>query len=589
MTSPATLYALAVVEGREMAGPHVRDSAARHLRDLENGHERGLYFDDAAGNRAVAFFRDVLCLNGGEHEGKPFVLLPWQAFIVCSLFGWMNADGTRRFRMAFVLTGKGSGKSPLAAGIGHYCLVADKEPGAEVYAAASKRDQAMVLFRDAVSMVKQSPALSSRLTMSGGDGKEYNIAYLAASAFFRVIAAGDGQSGPRPHCVLLDEIHEHHDDTVVEMLRAGTKGRRQALIFGITNAEASRVSVCANYREYAAKVASGLLIDDAFFCYVAALDVNDDPFKDMACWGKANPSLGHTFTSRYLEEQVTQARGMPSKEAIVRRLNFCQPTDAATPWVDRDLWEACETEFDPADLAGLPCYGGLDLSSKRDLTALAVVWRHPDGKLSAAVWFWLPGDTLAEQGRRDNVPYLTWRDQGHLQPAPGRIIDKGHIVRFLAGFSRTQDMRALAYDQAQIDDFEKACDEQGYEAWVDGRKPDETGSYVDPPGQGLRMRRHGQGFQGFQSQTTLWMPRSISELEEAVVKRSISIRINPVLRWNSASAVLQGDATGNRKWEKRKSTGRIDGMVALTMAVGAATSDDVGSDQLGFLANPIGM
>ena len=580
---PATQYARDVASGAILAGPGVRDACQRHLDDLQHGPSRGLIWDLDAAKRACKFFPDVLRLSGGEHQGQPFVLLPWQQFIISSLFGWKNPDGYRRFRMAFVLTAKGQGKSPLSAGIGLYCLVADGEASAEVYAAASKRDQAMILFRDAVSMVKQSPALKQRLTLSGGPGNEWNIAHLTASSFFRVTSSEGGQSGTRPHCALLDEVHEHHDNTVIEMLRAGTKGRRQALIFAITNAEADRTGVCADYREYAAKVCSRAITDDAFFGYVCGLDPDDDPFLDEVCWIKANPSLGVTIQPEYLREQVTQARGMPSKEGIVRRLNFCQPTDAVDAWVEKHLWDACEVpDLDEEELASLPCFLGLDLSSKRDLTALAAVWKHSDGKLSARVWFWLPGDTIEEHARTDNVPYPAWRDAGHLNAPPGRIIDKQYIAQFVQEIQQTNQIEALAFDQAMIDDFLRGCDNIGLEAYIDGSKDNRSPS-------GLRMRRHGQGFAGYNSESTLWMPRSINELEARVVAQSINIQMNPVLRYNSASAVLQSDPSGNRKWEKRKATGRMDGMVALSMAVGAATSDATPSFDINdFLSNPVG-
>jgi len=531
------------------------------LRDLVQGGDRGLTFDVGAAGRAIGYFKDVLRLNGGEHEGRPFALEPWQAFIVGSLFGWKSADGYRRFRIGYVEAGKGAGKSPLSAGIGLYMMTGDQEPRAEIYAAASKKDQAMVLFRDAVSMVRQSPPLKERVTFSGGPGREWNIAFLSTGSFFRPISSDDGQSGPRPHCALLDEVHEHRDNQMVEMLRAGTKGRRQALIFMITNSGADRTGVCYQYHEYAGKVARGDIIDDAFFGYVCALDEGDDPFKDESCWSKANPSLGVTFTDKYLREQVTQARGMPAKEAIVRRLNFCQWTDASAPWIDRDLWDASEADFDVDEMVGLPCWLGLDLSSKRDLTALAAVWRHPDGRLSAATWFWTPGETLDEHARTDNVPYRAWVQEGHLFAADGRIIDKAHVAQFVEGLVARHKVEAMAFDQAQIDEFQKACDDIGFDAWID----DDKGQGI-----GLRMIRHGQGFAGYQSTTALWMPRSVGSLEEVVVNGSISIQRNPVLRWNSASAVLSSDPSGNRKWDKRKATGRIDGMVALCMAVGAS-------------------
>jgi phage terminase large subunit-like protein len=567
---PATTYARQVADGSLPAGPHVRGACERHLRDLRDGSKRGLAWDVAAAARVIGYFRDVLRLNGGEHEGQPFHLLPWQAFCIGSLFGWKGSDGHRRFRMAYIEGGKGSGKSPLAAGIGLYLQTADSEPRAEIYAAASKLDQARVLFRDAVAMVRQSPHLAARLTFSGGPGREYNIADIARGSFFRPIASENGQSGPRPHGALLDEIHEHPDNEMVEMMRAGTKGRRQAIILMITNSGSDRTGVCWQYHEYARKVCAGDLEDDAFFAYVCALDDGEDPFRDEACWTKANPSLGVTFGPKYLREQVTQARGMPAKEAIVRRLNFCEWTDAAAPWIDRDLWDACEADFDPDELIGLPCWGGLDLSAKRDLTSLAVCWEHPDGTLSLAAWFWTPGDTVDERARVDGVPYRLWVDQGYLHAPPGRIIDKGHVATFVQQIAITHDMQTLAFDQAQIEDFQVACDDIGFETWIDDRQRDENGAAKGPEGAGLRMMRHGQGFAGYASQTALWMPRSIGATEDAIIKLQIRIRRNPVLRYNSASAVLESDPQGNRRWTKRKSTGRIDGIVAGSMAVGAA-------------------
>ena len=290
----------------------------------------------------------MLKLNGGDYEGKPFELLPWQKFIVGSLFGWQGIDGYRRFRVAYVETAKGSGKSPLAAGIGMKGLVADNEPRAEIYSAATKKDQAMILFRDAVAMVDQSPELSKRLTKSGTGERCWNLAYMAQGAFFRPISSDDGQSGPRPHIGLIDELHEHKTNTVVEMMRAGTKSRRQALIFMITNAGHNRMGPCWGYHEYGAKVAAGEVEDDAFFPFVCGLDELDDPFSDESCWPKANPSLQDADLPgmKYIREQVVEAKGMPSKEAIVRRLNFCQWTDAESPWISGEVWRGAQRDFD---------------------------------------------------------------------------------------------------------------------------------------------------------------------------------------------------------------------------------------------------
>lgn len=556
----ATAYALGVVAGELPAGPHVRAACARHLRDLETGPERGLYWDVEAVDRVLRFFPAVLRLAGGEHEGKPFVPEPWQAFVLGSVFGWKNAEGYRRFRVAYVEAGKGSGKSPLAGGIGLYGMVADGEPRAEVYAAATKKDQAMILFRDAVAMVRQSPPLSSRLRFSGGEGREYNIAHLASGSFFRPISSDDGQSGPRPHIALIDEIHEHKDPNVVEMIRAGTKGRRQALIFMITNSGVDRTSVCYDHHEYGARVSAGEFEDDSFFAYICALDEEDDPLEDRSCWAKANPSLGVTIPESYLEEQVTQAKGMPAKESIVRRLNFCQWVDAANPWIDGDRWRSCQRTFDLEELAGRECFGALDLSGTRDLTALALLFPPlaEEEPWRALLEFWSPADTLVERARRDRVPYDAWVRNGFLHAPEGRAVDYGFVAQRLGELAALYELRGIAFDPYRIKYFVKELDATGVE---------------------VALVPHGQGI-GRSSESGLWMPHSVDTLERHILEQTVEILENPVLNWNAASAVVNVDAKGNRTFEKRKSTGRIDGIVALAMAAGYADTfgdEDVGS------------
>ena len=294
----AEAYALAVVAGEIIAGPHVRNACKRHLLDLERGHERGLVFDPAAAQFAYEFFEGVLKLSEGQFEGKDFKLHASQAFIVGSLFGWKRADGTRRFRRAFIEQGKGNGKSPLAGGIGLYGLTADGEAGAQVYAAAAKKEQAGILFADAVKMVKASAGLKKRLEFSGGEGREYNIAYHRNSSFFRPVSRDTGKtgSGPRPFFVLADEVHELPDRKIIEMLERGFKFRRQPLLFMITNSGSDRNSVAWEEHEHAVKVAAGHteavndptfvgeVIDDTTFSYVCSLDDGDDPVRDPTCW-----------------------------------------------------------------------------------------------------------------------------------------------------------------------------------------------------------------------------------------------------------------------------------------------------------------
>jgi len=547
---PVTDYALAVTRGEIVTGPLVRFACQRHLKDLEHGHLRGLVWDVEKAVHVIGFFQTVLKLNGGEFEGQPFTLLGWQAFIIGSLFGWKGPDGFRRFRLAYVETGKGSGKSPLLAGIGLYMQCADDEPRAEVYAAAYKKDQAKVLFRDAVAMVQLSPALASRLRLAGRT--EYtNIAHDTSGSFFRPISTeerGKGQSGPRPHCGLLDEIHEHGTNAMVETMRAGTKGRRQALICMITNSGSDRQSVCFEYHQYAEKVCKGELQDDSFFGYVCSLDKGDSPLTDKTCWIKANPSLGHTFKDKYLEDQVNQARGIPSKENFVLRVNFCVWTDAQDGWIGREAWEAVEHPLKLSDYRGRTCLLALDASWTKDLTALAILFPTGKGTFDAFVEYWKPLDNLREAVDHDRVPYDKWAKDGFIHLCPGQVIRLPPIAARIAELAEQFSVTKMAFDRYRLKELPDQLADEGVT---------------------LDMVEHPQGFRRVDA-SPLWMPKSFQELENAIVEKQIRVQVNPVLRWNVASTAVRHDPAGtdNHIPDKRKATGRIDGVTALTMATG---------------------
>lgn len=559
----ATLYAQEVVAGKRIAGPHVRAQCARHLRDLEEGKKRGLAWEVAEAAKAIRFFETVLKLNGGDFEGKPFTLLPWQKFVVGSLFGWKGADGYRRFRVAYVETAKGSGKSPLAAGIGMKGLVADAEPRAEIYSAATKKDQAMILFRDAVAMVDQSPELDKRLTKSGTGERCWNLAYLAQGAFFRPISSDDGQSGPRPHIGLIDELHEHKSNTVVEMMRAGTKSRRQALIFMITNAGHNRTGPCWSYHEYGAKVAAGEVQDDAFFPYVCALDEKDDPFSDESCWPKANPSLQDADLPgmKYIREQVVEARGMPSKEAIVRRLNFCQWTDAESPWISGEVWRAAQRDFDWRDLRGRRAVAGLDLSSTTDLTGLVfLVEPEEAGDPWLLVPFaWAPDAELQRKADTDRVPYPQWKAEGYLDTTPGRAISKRIVLQRLSALCDFFEIIQVGYDRWRIEDLMAMASDEGISL---------------PP-----MKAVGQGYRDFSP--------ALETFERMLLNGEIAHPGHKVLDWCMRNAVIEQDGAENRKLSKDKATGRIDLAVAAVMAAGLVeqAADCAGMDD--FFSDPI--
>lgn len=594
-----TGYALAVQAGVIVAGPHVRAACTRHLDDLVHAIERGYTFSYARAQHAFDFFSKILRLNAGEFEGLPFELQSWQAFILGSIFGWIDADGYRRFRTAFIEAGKGSGKSPMAAGIGLYLMVGDKEARAEIYAAASKKDQAMILYRDAVAMVQQSPSLTRHVRVVGGVSP-WNMIFQ--DSFFKPISSDEGQSGPRPHGSLVDEVHEHKDDVVIEMLRAGFKFRRQPMMLLITNSGVDRQSVCWRYHQHAVNVADRMLADDRFFSYVCAVDKTDEPMDDESCWIKANPNLGVSIRPDYIRDQVTDARAMPAKESLVRRLNFCQWTDASSPWISGEAWRACEFEA-PADVLarfeGRSCMLAVDLSTTTDLTALAIATDQtdvegrpfepdaqqprevdPDGEpaeqlpmIEAAVEFWAPGEGVAAREIRDAVPYQLWAREGYLNLSAGPTVDYDHLARRIKHIAERIYIRALVFDRYRMPYLKKALEDAGVE---------------------LQLIEHPQGWIKIQpkddhtgiERPVLWMPQSINEIERAILRRRLYILRNPILTWCAASAVCNIDDQGSRIFNKRKSTGRIDGLVALTMDIGALRAPNMVVDVDAMIAAP---
>lgn len=578
-------YARAVVAGEIVAGPHVRNACRRHLKDLETGAERGLVFDPAAAQFAFEFFETVLKLSEGQFEGKPFVLDASQAFIVGSLFGWKRADGTRRFRRAFIEQGKGNGKSPLAGGIGLYGLASDGEAGAQVYAAAAKKDQAGILFADAVKMVKHSPALKKRLEFSGGEGREYNIAHHPTSSFFRPVSRDTGKtgSGPRPYFVLADEVHELPDRKILEMLERGFKFRRQPLLFMITNSGSDRNSVAWEEHEHAVKVAAGHTeavndptfvgepIDDTTFSYVCALDDGDDPLRDPRCWAKANPLLGVTITETYLADVVAQAKAIPGQLNGILRLHFCVWTDAETAWMTRATLEPALQEFDPEEHAGAEVFLGLDLSQNRDITALAAVTQtgtDANGKPLFDAWVeaWTPGDTIKARELQDKMPYSVWRDQGHIHAPPGESINYRHVAQTVSEYAGRYNVKLIAYDRYAFKRFEEETEAIGLSV-----------EFIEHPQGGLKKGKPTEGMVKAaeakkEKAEGLWMPGSLRLLEDALLEGRIRLRKNPVLVSAMMSAVTEEDKWGNHWLAKTRSINKIDAAVALAMAFGAANT-----------------
>lgn len=590
IVDPVRAHAELVVAGKIVAGPHVRNACRRHLLDLVDGRERDLKWDVAEAIGAVLFFPEVLRLNGGKFEGIPFRLHHSQAFRVGSLFGWKRADRTRRFRRFYDEEGKGNGKSPMLAGIGLYCMLADGESRAEIYAAGSKKDQAMVLFRDAVAMVDQSPALAGRLKKSGGN-PVWNLADFKTGSFFRPISSDDGQSGPRPSCALCDEVHEHRDGTTIELLERGFKSREQPLLVMATNSGSDRNSVCWQEHQHAVRVAAGTMtpdedftfvgevIDDEAFSYVCALDKRDDPLEDPTCWVKANPLLGVTVKQDYIAGVVRQAKAIPGKLNGILRLHFCVWTDAEEAWMSRAALEQVLADFDPMEHAGKKAHSAADLSGSQDLTALAFVVETGTVEVlregipvqlptfDAWVEAWTPKDTLAERSLRDQAPYDVWVRDGWLNATDGRNIRLDFVAARIAEANAEYQIELLAYDRYAYRKLADELDAQGVTI-PQAEHPQGGIRRAKPTDEQLEAAKRS----GEEPPQGLWMPGSLLSLETLILERRIRLRRSPVLISAMMSAAVEHDPFDNRWFSKRRAVNRIDALVALTMAVGAATA-----------------
>lgn len=583
-----TLYAKDVVDGKVVAGPHVRNACQRHLDDLQRSD---LVFDLDKASRALRFFEQKLKLSEGQFEGQPLRLEPAQAFIVGSLFGWMKPNGFRRFRRAYIEMGKGNGKSPLMGGIGLYGLLADKEASAQIYAAGATKDQAGILFQDACKMVRASDWLMDRITFSGTPLKEYNMAHLKSGSFFRPVSRETKKtgSGPRPHFALLDELHEHPDGGVLEILERGFKFRQQPLLVMCTNSGSDRQSVCFIEHLHAIRVAAGDYnaqhheapykgepIDDDTFSYVCALDPDDDPLNDQSCWAKANPLLGVTIQPDYLSGVVAQAKAIPSKLNNILRLHFCVWTDADTAWMTRKALEPCLELLDREKYKGHQIWAGVDLSQVNDLTSVAFVavdHHNADGKPIYSVWVesFTPADTVRERSERDGVPYDLWVRDNWLNATDGSRISYVDVAQCVAEHYHDYDLVGLAFDAYA---FRRGLEPELQDLGIDVE-------LVEHPQGGTKKGKVTEAMKDAADMRDepaegLWFPRSVQFLEELISERRIKIDNNPVNISAIMSASTMSDRWGNYWLSKDRSTQKIDPAIAICMAVGLAEALDNG-------------
>lgn len=527
----------------------------RHERDLARAypsgmpkdprrtqHPDGIWYDAAAGEHVVRFVEGLCKHHKGEWAGKPLLLEEWQRRILRIAFGWMRADGSRRFRIVYVEVPRKNGKSELAAALGLYLLAADQEPGAEVYSSATKKDQAKIVHDTATAMVRASTELKRFIKPARN-----NLSCARLGSKFEPLGADSSTlDGLNPHGNIVDELHAHRDRGVWDVLDTAMGARRQPLTIAITTAGVYEPeSIGWQQHEHAVKVLDQTITDEAFFGFIAGADPDDD-WTQPETWAKANPNFGVSVKPEYLAGQAEKALHQPSFTNTFLRLHLNLWTQQEDRWLSLEQWNACDDVLTveamrerEETLRGARCYGGLDLSTKIDITAFAL-WFPETNDL--VLRFWCPEARVMERARKDRVPYDAWVRDGWMTATDGNVVDYDRV---------RSDIRALAA-QFSVQDI-------AFDPW------NATQLATQLTSDGFQMVETRQGF------------KSLSEpskaLEAQIASRAIRHGGHPVMRWMVSNVGKKEDENENIRPVKTAETNRIDGVVATILAMSRAIVD----------------
>jgi phage terminase large subunit-like protein len=508
----------------------------------------GKLFDPTLADRAITFI-NMLKHTKGTWYGKNFELLPWQKQIVTDIFGTVKENGYRQYTTAYIEIPKKQGKSELAAAIALYLLAGDGEWGAEVYGCAADRQQASIVFDVACQMVEQCPALKKRIKpiMS-----QKRLVYMPLNSFYQVLSAESyTKHGLNVHGVVFDELHAQPNRALYDVMTHGSgDARKQPLFFLITTAGTDRNSICWEVHQKAKDVLQGRKKDPSFYPVIYGADENDD-WGDKAVWYKANPSLGVTVDIDKLYTAYASAKENPAEENLFRQLRLNQWVKQSVRWMPMDAWDKCDFKVDPKELEGRECYGGLDLSSSTDITAFVLVFppRTEDEKYIVLPYFWIPEDTIDVRVRRDHVPYDEWLGNGQVKATEGNVIHYGYIENFIEELGTKYNIKEISFDRWGAVQMTQNLE-----------------------GMGFTVVPFGQGFKDMSPPT--------KELMKLVLEQKIAHGGNIPLRWMMDNVYVRTDPAGNIKMDKEKSTERIDGAVALVMALDRAIRNKTSTDSV---------
>lgn len=525
---------MAVLRGEVVVSRLTFLAVKRHYVDLRKGAKRGLWFDPARAAYMIDFFPKFLRHIRGEMTGKPIQLEGWQQFWRAVQFGWRRADGTRRFRQWYEEVARKNGKSTTLSGIGLHLSAFDGEPGAKVYTAATKLEQAKITHGDAVLMREFSPALK-RLFKS-----HRNRLFIDGTANEFIPLGADAQTldGLDPHGAIVDELHAHKTRDLWDVLISAMGSRREPMLTAITTAGFNQHGICYEQRQLLADILEGRAANDSVGGVIYTLDEGDD-WTDERVWVKANPNLGVSVRVAYLRDQVATAKQVLAQQVNVLTKHFnvwCQQDDR---WLDLvKIWDPCAAPFDVEALEGRVCYGGLDLSTETDLTAFVLVFEPTpdDPHVYVVPYFFVPAENIEHRAKIDRVAYPKWVQEGFLEATPGNVVDYERVRAVINECAAKFDLREI-----------------GYDPWNASHLVTQLTS------DGRAMVKLGQNLGNLSAPT--------KRVEGLLLSNMLRHGGHPVLRWNAENVALLRDSNGNYRPHKGKSRERIDGIAALLNAI----------------------
>ena len=497
-------------------------------------------FDEKKARRVIRFI-ECLKHTKGEFHGKPFKLLPWQEKIIRDVFGTVRDKdpSMRQYNQVYIEIGKKNGKSELGAALALNMLINDDEWKAEVYSCASDRQQAAIVFDVAVDMVRQNPTLSRLIKIIPSTKR---MVYQPTGSIYQVLSSEVAtKHGLNVSACIFDELHTQPTRALYDVMTQGSgDARRQPLWFFLTTAGTDRNSVCWEVHQKAVDILEGRKHDPRFYPVVYGLP-DDADWQDEQNWYRCNPSLGYTITIDKVRDAYHKALETPADENMFRQLRLNQWVKQSIRWMPMDKWDECGAPVIPGDLDGRVCYAGLDLSSTGDLTTLVLVFPPSDESEPYQIlpFFWLPEETLPLRVRRDHVMYDVWEKQGFLQTTEGNVVHYGFIEKFICELGEKYNIREIAYDRWNATQMVQNLEDDGF-----------------------TMIPFGQGFRDMSPPT--------KELMRLALEHRLAHGGHPVLRWNMDNAFVRTDPAGNLKIDKQKSTEKVDGAVALVMALDRA-------------------